>query len=38
VAATVTLGARTFAAEVLNNRHCHLVLVTGRLDSNSVAA
>jgi hypothetical protein len=38
VAATVTLGARTFAAEVLNNRHCHLVLVTGRLDSISAAA
>lgn len=38
VPATVTLGARTFAAEVLNNRHCHLVLVTGRLDSVSVAA
>lgn len=25
----IVLGGRTFAAEVLNNRHCHLIFVTG---------
>ncbi len=30
VPTTIMLGGRTFPAEVLNNRHCHLMLVTGR--------
>jgi hypothetical protein len=38
VAGTILLGGRVFGAEVLNNRHCHLVLVTGRVDSYSAAA
>jgi hypothetical protein len=38
VAGTILLGGRVFGAEVLNNRHCHLVLVTGRVDSHSAAA
>ncbi len=29
VPTAIALGGRTFPAEVLNNRHCHLILVTG---------
>jgi hypothetical protein len=29
VPGTIVVGARAFGAEVLNNRHCHLVLVRG---------
>ena len=38
VPGTILLGGRVFGAEVLNNRHYHLVLVSGRVDSHAAAA